>query len=47
MAIAPCIQHFFIQHPTQIENFENTLYFENENPKLKIMHFGKVDLEEF
>jgi len=32
-------------HPTQIENSKNTLYFENENPKIKIMHSRKVDPE--
>jgi len=31
---------------TQFQNYENILYFENENPELKIIHSKKVDVEE-
>jgi len=34
----------FEQH--NFKNSENTLYFRNKNPALKIMHSGKIDPED-
>jgi len=46
MANAHFTQHFSTSTQHNFKNSENIFYFENKNLELKIMHSGKINLEE-